>query len=216
MGGSTEKIQIGEDPADYNKDEDNKEMAIRYLGAFRSDQLTDLKKLYSANHDALFKPVTIYGDTVFHIAAYRGDAKLLSYLLEKLPSNNIREVLSRKNIYGNTPLHDAANCTEDIRAAVILVRKLLVAEEGTKRVHEKDMREREELLKVRNNLGETPLYKAAALGNFELLKHLAAEAKQLGDMKDHFHRNDHFSILQIAIIGQHFGTLVDMKLTFVY
>nr|POE63955.1 hypothetical protein CFP56_01993 [Quercus suber] len=64
-----------------------------------------------------------------------------------------------------------------------------------------------ELLEERTQLGETPLYRAAAFGQTKMAKFLA---KKIGDsnLRNHFRRNDEVSILHIAVIGQHFETAI--------
>ncbi|GMY36781.1 ankyrin repeat-containing protein itn1 [Fagus crenata] len=70
-------------------------------------------------------------------------------------------------------------------------------QDGVRRIHLV-----KELLEDRNQLGETPLYGAVALGQTKMAKFLA---KKVGHISNHFQRNDGVSILHIAVIGQHFG-----------
>ncbi|KAI5318775.1 hypothetical protein L3X38_038483 [Prunus dulcis] len=60
------------------------------------------------------------------------------------------------------------------------------------------------LHEIRNRLGETPLYRAAAFGHTDLVQYLATKVGD--DINQHFHRNDKVSILHMAVLGQHFET----------
>ncbi|KAK9209646.1 hypothetical protein WN944_002013 [Citrus x changshan-huyou] len=62
------------------------------------------------------------------------------------------------------------------------------------------------LPRVRNRLGETPVYRAAALGKTKLLQILT---EQFCDSSYHFHSGkDDKTILHMAILGQHFETAI--------
>nr|KYP50352.1 Ankyrin repeat-containing protein At3g12360 family [Cajanus cajan] len=61
------------------------------------------------------------------------------------------------------------------------------------------------LLEMRNHLGETPVYRAAALGKTDLLAYFLLVCRV--DTANHFHRTaDKMSILHTAVIDQFFGT----------
>ena len=93
---------------------------------------------------------------------------------------------SKPNDLQNTPLHEAG-VIGNVEAAQVLVR-CSVAE-----------------LEVRNALGETPLFRAAAL------KYLAMEVRRVqSDMQIQRVRYDETSILHISIIGQHFGIIISI------
>ncbi|WRX27285.1 protein of unknown function DUF3447 - like 10 [Theobroma cacao] len=171
------------------------------------DDAPSLKNFYSCRpDDTLFMPITAGKDTVFHIAAYRGSEELLRVLLEMVPPSRKRDVLKLKNIHGNTILHEVA-VSGKVKAADFLVRTLLLPH-GSSTVHEKDIREREEILADRNNLGETPLYRAAAFGSAKMVMYLAKEIEEVGTLHDHFKRNDGISILHIAVIYQNFDSAI--------
>ena len=61
---------------------------------------------------------------------------------------------------------------------------------------------KQSLLELGNDLGETPIYRAAKYGKLKILKKMA---NYVVDMEKHFQRKDGTSILHIAIIGQYFG-----------
>ena len=58
------------------------------------------------------------------------------------------------------------------------------------------------MLEVKNILGETPVYVAAAMGRTGVLERFAQEV----DLRNHYFRDvDKMSVLHFAIIGQKFG-----------
>ncbi|KAL4366290.1 hypothetical protein GQ457_05G030840 [Hibiscus cannabinus] len=164
-----------------------------------------LGKIYHKNPEALFDRVTVCRDTVFHVAAYRGSEEMLETLVKLVPPTRKRELLKMKNIYGNTILHEVVT-TANIRAADLLIRELLFSDRPSN--HENDVREREEILADRNKLGETPLFRAAEYGNKMMVVYMAREIERVGNLRQHYTRDDGFSILHIAVIGQHFDTAI--------
>ncbi|GLT41656.1 hypothetical protein SLA2020_157030 [Shorea laevis] len=73
------------------------------------NECESIKTLYQNKRCALFHTITPCEDTVFHIAAYVGGTELLYVLFEMVPLSRKWEVLTMKNMHGNTLLHDAAN-----------------------------------------------------------------------------------------------------------
>lgn len=134
------------------------------------------------------------GDTALHIAAASGNHKLLKRLLEKLPKEPrklVVEALMKRDIHGNTALHEVAT-TDCVEAANEMVEIILQCSDN----------ENEKKLLIRNKLGETPLYRAAALGQTKMLKYFDYK---VGFSRSHFHRKDDITVLHIAVFGQHFG-----------
>ncbi|KAK8575445.1 hypothetical protein V6N13_033314 [Hibiscus sabdariffa] len=164
-----------------------------------------LGKIYHKNPEALFDRVTVCRDTVFHVAAYRGSEEMLEMLVKLVPPTRKRELLKMKNIYGNTILHEVVT-TANIRAADLLIRELLFSDGPLN--HENYVREREEILADRNKLGETPLFRAAEYGNKMMVVYMAREIERVGNLHQHYTRDDGVSILHIAVIGQHFDTAI--------
>ncbi|OMO76888.1 hypothetical protein CCACVL1_15347 [Corchorus capsularis] len=156
--------------------------------------------------DALFIPITATKDTVFHIAAYRGNESVLRVLLEMVPDSRKLDVLKLKNIHGNTILHDVAT-TDNVKAAELVIRKLLLPD-GSKVIHEKDIRQREAILADRNDLGETPLFRAAAFGTKKMVMYFAKEIEEVGTLHAHLKRTDGTSILHAAVTFQKFETAI--------
>ncbi|XP_031249209.1 uncharacterized protein LOC116107056 [Pistacia vera] len=92
---------------------------------------------------------TTADDTLFHLAVFSKSEEPLKSLLDIAKGDPwTKRLYSKKNIYGNTALHEAA-ADGNIKAVRLLMQ------------HDK------ELLKDRNEEGETPLFKAAAYGQTE-------------------------------------------------
>ncbi|KAF5472736.1 hypothetical protein F2P56_009429 [Juglans regia] len=164
-----------------------------------------MKKFYEKNPQLIFKHLTIEQDTAFHIAAYSERTELLRCFLGLVPNSRLSEVFLSKNCHGNSTLHEVAS-TDNIEAAELLISKLQMAGDlestASGNINQVTLKE---LLEDRNQLGETPLYRSAALGKDKMLKFLA---KRVGNIKDHFQRNDSVSILHIAVLAQHFDTAI--------
>ena len=176
-----------------------------YMAALNGDWDT-LKNFFTEeNRLLLFASMTIDSDTALHIAAYSGKKYVLQHLVDLLPLNSVLEALSQKNDHGNNTFHEVAT-TNKVEAAKFLVRKLDAAEV-------KDQLHK--ILGAKNDLGETPVYRAAAHGHTKMAKFLldeyvadksSAKVKtNVADISLHFQRKDSVSILHIAVIGQHFG-----------
>lgn len=189
---------------DINGEEESRENSIEKLtepykaASKRNWQI--FKAYYESHPEALFYPLTIRKDTAFHIAASQGDTKLIRDLLGMIVDRSrIREALTQlTDEYGNTVLHEVAT-TDNVKAATFMVNKLRESCEG-------NSRELEQLLKVKNRLGETPLYCAAAFGKTRMVQYLASEIKKVGgNIRGHLYRYDQITILHIAVLGRHFG-----------
>ena len=146
-------------------------------------------KLCADMEDHALHILTIHEDTVLHKAAYSKQAELVLSLLKDLPPCCVNK-MRRKNSSGNTILHEAATLAHG---------SSVVAKEMIKRD--------QELLRMRNELGETPLFRAARYGKTEIFNFLANENLNYGekDMQQFVQRNDKTTILHIAILSQHFG-----------
>ncbi|XP_028764609.1 uncharacterized protein LOC114722684 [Neltuma alba] len=146
--------------------------------------------------DDLIKPFNLAGNTAIHIAARSDNPDLLRKLLDMLEKASIdhrREALREVNAHKNTLLHQVALCEE------VEMVDLVLKYEKDKNLAKPDD---ENLLELRNDLGETPVYRAAKYGRLRMLKRMAQHVE---NMEPHFHRTSDFtSILHIAIIGQHF------------
>ncbi|XP_022716167.1 uncharacterized protein LOC111275235 [Durio zibethinus] len=187
--------------SEINKFDEMREAYAKVL----SNDAHGLKGIYQKNPEALFNQITACRDTIFHIAAYKESEEVLQALVKMVPQSKKRELLKMKNLYGNTILHEVAT-TNKIKAADLLIRELLFSDGPLNR--ENDIREREEILADRNKLGETPLFRAAEYGKKMMVMYLAKEIEQVGNLQNHYKRDDGVSILHIAVIGQHFETAI--------
>ncbi|XP_031249213.1 ankyrin repeat-containing protein ITN1-like [Pistacia vera] len=165
------------------------------------DELENICKRQSG-FDLIF-PQTPDGDTLFRLAAFSKSKKPLESLLKIAEVDSItKSAYSATNIHGNTALHEAA-ADGNIEAINLLVahdKKILQVtnSEG----------ETPPLLEVTNVEGETPLFKAAAYGKEEVVRHLAPKSCTNGELKK-VHRNKkrpETSILHAAIQGENFET----------
>ncbi|KAK4588492.1 hypothetical protein RGQ29_019477 [Quercus rubra] len=147
-------------------------------------------KLCADMEDHALHILTIHEDTVLHKAAYSKQADLVLSLLKDLPPCHGNK-LGRKNRSGNTILHEAA--TLDQGSSVIVAEEMINRDQ--------------ELLRMRNELGETPLFRAARYGKTEIFNFLADESLNYGEkeIQQFVQRNDKTTILHIAILSQHFG-----------
>ena len=154
--------------------------------------------------DTLFNQITACKDTVFHVAAQKGSKEVLLALLRMVPPPRRLELLKMKNIQGNTILHEVA-ITGNVEVADSLLRELL-SSNGPTVTNEVDIGEiRKQILGDRNNLGETPLFRAAEFGKTAMVKYLAQLVEEAGNLHDHYRRDDGITILHSAVIGQNFG-----------
>ncbi|KAK7832036.1 ankyrin repeat-containing protein bda1 [Quercus suber] len=181
----------GEKRGVYKDHESNGKL---YEALLKEDTKAVLKLCADMEEHALHI-LTIHEDTVLHKAAYSKQADLVLSLLKDLPSCHDNK-LGRKNRSGNTILHEAATLDQES--------SVKVAEEMIKRD--------QELLRMRNELGETPLFRAARYGKTEIFNFLADESLNYGekDMQKFVQRNDKTTILHIAILSQHFGLALEI------
>ncbi|RDX82502.1 hypothetical protein CR513_36698, partial [Mucuna pruriens] len=166
------------------------------------------KQFFEENKNALLEPMDLDKNTAFHVATRSNKPHLLAELLVMLPISDRRSALRQKNACSCTVLHHATLFTDDVQVVDVWLGY-----------------EEEEplaLLKMKNDLGETPLYMAAKEGNIKMVQHMTnfvrvAAEKGIIKMVQHmtnfvrefqFHcirDSDKLPILHVAIIGQHFG-----------
>ncbi|KAK3017741.1 hypothetical protein RJ639_003097 [Escallonia herrerae] len=135
--------------------------------------------------------LTIHDDTVLHMATYSKQDDLVCKLLGMLSEHN-SDKLMHQNKLGNTILHEAAISEDSVPAAKIM---LHIAPK---------------LLSVRNNDGETALFRAASYGRKTMFEFLDSEVNKRAKLSESdlltFHRrNDKTTILHVSIICMHFG-----------
>nr|POF24527.1 hypothetical protein CFP56_79120 [Quercus suber] len=218
QGGEVVDLKLDQGEADDSKLDQGEadDLKVEPVKEFDLENFSSLKDPYMAalnggwetlknffteeNCQLLFASMTIDSDTALHIAAFSGKKYVLQHLVDLLPRNRVLEALSQKNDHGNNTFHEVAT-TNKVEAAEVLVRKLN-KDEVKDQLHK--------ILSDKNELGETPVYRAAAHGHTKMAKFLldeyVAEVKtDVADISLHFRRNDSVSVLHNAVIGQHFG-----------
>ncbi|XP_034710623.1 uncharacterized protein LOC117933370 [Vitis riparia] len=132
---------------------------------------------------------SIHKDTVLHLACYSKQRDLALELVRLLPNNLNQPLTEVRNDVRNTILHEVATSNRMADVAVEMLKKEPM------------------LLSARNNLGETPLFRAVRFGKIRMFNLLADEVDKDHDQeggKEHFQSKDKTSILHIAIITEHF------------
>ncbi|XP_052174629.1 uncharacterized protein LOC127789715 [Diospyros lotus] len=130
--------------------------------------------------------VDVQGNTIVHFLARSGRASALRELLEDglLTSH---QQLMQVNLRGDTALHEAARFGQRNAAEIMLTKN-------------------PNLASSRNDLGETPLYVAAACGKREVFNLLRVHVG-LGDL---IRRNDGGTILHAAVLGEHYNLALEI------
>ncbi|WJZ84434.1 hypothetical protein VitviT2T_004038 [Vitis vinifera] len=148
-------------------------------------------QLCSSHREGPLQRISVYNDTVLHMASRFKRSKLVRDLLEMLPKECNHELAATKNNAGSNILHEVA------------------ASDTMKDVAEGMLKRGPELLIARNDLGETPFFCAARYGQTEMFKFLAGEMKLTErnpeDGKHYLQRNDRTTVLHISIFTECFG-----------
>nr|XP_028943461.1 uncharacterized protein LOC103446756 [Malus domestica] len=177
------------------------------------DNWEGVKEYYKENPEKLLRPMTLDGDNVLHLAASCGSKsqgkRVLEYLVnisENSSSYEKRISLRVQNNDGNNALHQVG-VSGSVEAAEFLVSNFNEPVKVSFTIDDGD-NDAQPLLWTRNHLGETPLYRTAALGHTDLVKFYAAilETDNPYVLPMQFKRNDNMSILRMAVIAQHFET----------
>ncbi|XP_027338221.1 uncharacterized protein LOC113852179 [Abrus precatorius] len=163
------------------------------------------KKFFEQDNKALLEPMDLDKNTAIHVATRSDKPQLLAELLDMLPITDRWHALRRKNVHRNNVLHHAVNFTDNVG----ILDMILKYENEVPPPPGDQIDESEEngtpLLEMKNDLGETPLYRAANAGNLKMLQHMA---KCVEDIQVHFVRGDKLPILHIAIVGRHLDVAV--------
>ncbi|CAB4275709.1 unnamed protein product [Prunus armeniaca] len=168
-----------------------------------------MKRYYAANRQKLNCPITVDEDTALHIVASccsKSQGKqVLEFLINLLPQSYDERCKAMRvpNKLGNNVLHEVA-MSGNLEAAKFLVSNFNKPAGKISNEENSTL----PLLDIRNELGESPLYRAAALGYPDLVQFFADKLEEQNpeNLWRHFHRNDRMSILHIAVIGQQFRT----------
>ncbi|KAL6273253.1 hypothetical protein ACE6H2_023945 [Prunus campanulata] len=170
-----------------------------------NDNWESLKRFYKDDVMAVVGGMTTKNDTGLHVAGLAGRKDVLEFFISLIKSEHwiLPRVLTMENNRGNTQLHEVA-ASGNLDAAKLLVEEGFHAFDG----EVESSYARSVLVEIKNHLGETPLYRAAAFGHTKLVQYLATQVGD--DIEQHFQREvDRVSILHIAVLGQHFGLCND-------
>ncbi|XP_009357504.2 uncharacterized protein LOC103948226 [Pyrus x bretschneideri] len=176
------------------------------------DNWEGAKEYYEKNPEKLLRPMTLDGDNVLHLAASctskSQGKKVLEYLVDirgNSTSYEKRKSLRVQNNDGNNALHQVG-VSGSVEAAEFLVSNFNEPVKVSFTTDEDN--DALPLLRTRNHLGETPLYRTAALGHTILVKFYAGKLKEENPdaLPMQFNRYDKMSVLRMAVIAQHFET----------
>ncbi|RXH98544.1 hypothetical protein DVH24_010869 [Malus domestica] len=210
-------------PEQKERDDRLKQMKSPYESAME-ERWEDVTKYFEGNAEKLLYNMTAEGDTALHLAASRSSKsqgtevlQMFINILRNSTSYDVRCALRLPNSYGNNTLHEVSVSGNEKAAKYLLsnfndpvLGEVVTISSSTDKDCDMKLREvrdlensKVQLLETRNYLGETPLFRAAALGHADLVKFYAS--KLPGDnLWKHFHRDDKKSILHMAVIAQHF------------
>ncbi|BFG40774.1 hypothetical protein CerSpe_270480 [Prunus speciosa] len=167
-----------------------------------------LKQHYGDNPRELLDPLTTNNDTALNLVAFAGRKDVLEFLISLIKeAPQLHRALRMENGQGNTTLHEVA-ASGNLDAAMLLVRldnrvRAELARLDLDRNGADDEACYRPVVEIRNQMGETPLYRAAAFGHTKLVKYLVS---QVEDIEPHLLQIHKLSILYIAVIGHHFET----------
>ncbi|KAL6269103.1 hypothetical protein ACE6H2_026014 [Prunus campanulata] len=163
-----------------------------------------LRRYYKDNPTEVLYPLTTYNDNALHLVAFAGRMDVLQFLIALIREPQmLRRALTMKNSHGNTTLHEVAP-SGNLEAAVLLVD--LDNNVRDELAVMKDDVSNEGVLDIRNQLGETPVYRAASFGHTKLVQYLVKKVGHINIMPHLQRSSDQTSILHSAVIGQNFET----------
>ncbi|CAN6690187.1 unnamed protein product [Malus baccata var. baccata] len=151
------------------------------------DNWEGVKEYYKEYPEKLLRPMTLDGDNVLHLAASCGSKSQGKRVLEYLVNISENSSSYEKRISLRVQNNDGGgNFNEPVKVSFTI-------DDGDN--------DAQPLLWTRNHLGETPLYRTAALGHTDLVKFYAAilETDNPYVLPMQFKRNDNMSILRMAI-----------------
>ena len=128
------------------------------------------------------------GDSLLHVAAYFGAEEIGELIAYHFP-----ELLTKRNVKGDTPLHVAARAKNPNVVKMILSVKLPSTSEGVNLLKNED----NELTRLKNEYGNTALHEAVYTNHFETASHLFEADKAVA----HHLNKSGKSALYIAVIN---------------
>ncbi|KAH9660789.1 ANK REP REGION domain-containing protein [Citrus sinensis] len=143
--------------------------------------------------------LTVHDDTVLHMATYFKRDDLALKLLDEIPELYIHK-MTRQNKAGNTVLHATATSSRALPVADKLLRKA------------------PGLLGMRNNNGETALFRSARYGKADIFNFLARKIAGYDQpsKQPFLQRNDQSTVLHMAIVSQHFELALEIAKEYKY
>ncbi|KAL6346959.1 hypothetical protein AAG906_006019 [Vitis piasezkii] len=175
--------------ADTNSTDQQEPQAQLFFHLISKDDKM-VTQVCSSHREGPLQRISVYNDTVLHMASRFKRSKLVRDLLEMLPEERNHELAATKNNAGSNILHEVA------------------ASDTMKDVAEEMLKRDSELLIAPNDLGETPIFCAARYGQTEMFKFLAGEMKLTErspeDGKQYLQRNDRTTVLHISIFTECF------------
>lgn len=172
-----------------NKNDDSR--IANLYNALLAKKYSEVIRLCRAHPEDVLQKISIYNDTVLHMAAHSKQKDLLLDLLKILPADGGRRLSDIKNKDGNTVLHEVATS--------------YAMKDGAEELLNRDPM----LLTTGNDLGEKPIFCAARYGEIEMFEFLAVEMKLTDlpeeEIKAHLQRDDGTTVLHISISAECFG-----------
>ncbi|KAK7382756.1 hypothetical protein VNO80_01813 [Phaseolus coccineus] len=162
-------------------------------------QWEEFKKRMKEKPENILKQFDLFENTAIHVAT-RSHPQLLAEFIEMVPVQQRWDALCKKNVEGNTVLHEIVFSKKAKKMVDVVFRF------GDQLVTP----EKEPLLELRNNRGETPLFVAAMNGKLKILKYMADRVGTM-NLGKHFRRSDKYNALHASVIGQHFHVAVWLK-----
>ena len=162
--------------------EKNRLNALVYGALQREDEDTVIKLCEDFEEQGLHI-LTVHDDTVLQAATYAKKPSLVLRLLQELPDRHF-DKLTRQNLAGNSILHETAISNQSLEVA----KKALEKAPG--------------LLCMRNNLGETALFRTAPYGKQDMYDFLVKKISGYDEaiQKVFLRRRDKTTFLHMAIL----------------
>ncbi|XP_031505907.1 uncharacterized protein LOC116268371 isoform X1 [Nymphaea colorata] len=159
------------------------------LEAMMKREWSQIKRMYEdyISGGAVGGPPSLLGGSLLHLAVWSNKEDLLSKMLALTPPAAAILEMGTSEV-DNTILHEAVHG-------------------GNKQMVRMILQKKRSLIEQRNQLGETPLYTAAAVGNTDIIE-LLHPYVQASCSSTLIRRNDGTTILHASVHGLFFGTAV--------
>ncbi|KAH7861292.1 hypothetical protein Vadar_024255 [Vaccinium darrowii] len=188
-----EQQDFPDDPFNFQSEIEDQATRKAYRALLQKEAKEVVLEQCKKFSDGPFHLLTIHKDTVLQVATSCKRADLVHELLKMVPDDQ-RHKLTHKNQVGNTILHEASTSNKLVPAAEEMLNKA------------------PDLLNMRNNFGETPLYRSVVFGKmemFEFLDQQIRKGKPIIDQRElerfHFYNKSKTNILHAAVTNRTFG-----------